>query len=143
MIVKHLGILDIKAIRFFTSDGPGSEIFDPVWVRSIFVARVGLGQPSLVWFWVRKISPKRNKFSIFSLQVKKYPSQRQISLLFTVDQKHAWVGLSQGPSLVCTIGENVILPTVVLPTMVCLQPFLLLRRQNSDSDRLGSPAGLG
>jgi len=31
--------------------------------------------------------------------VKKYQNKRRVGLLFTVDQKYAWVGLVQGPSL--------------------------------------------
>jgi len=41
---------------------------------------------------------------IASGQVKKYPGQRRVGLLFTAGQKYAWVGLGwvglgQGPSL--------------------------------------------
>jgi len=61
------------------------------------------GRVSHLWFgfnWVRKISPKTSKISIFSLgvkkvssgQVKKYPGQRQVGLLFIAGQKKARVG---------------------------------------------------
>jgi len=40
-----------------SSDGSGSKIFD--------LGRVGLGQPSLVWVWVWKISPKNTNFFYF------------------------------------------------------------------------------
>jgi len=36
------------------------------WDRSIFFALVGMGQPSLVWIWVWKISDKNPKFFSFS-----------------------------------------------------------------------------
>jgi len=60
--------------------------------------RVGLGQPSLVWFWVWKISPKNPNFfplrikKIASGRVKKYPGQRQVSLLFTAGQNQKYAG---------------------------------------------------
>jgi len=71
--------------------GPGQKIL--TWV--------GLGQPSMAWGWGWKISPKNIKFlnffpsrikKISSGWVKKYPGQRRIGLLFTVDQKYARVG---------------------------------------------------
>jgi len=69
---------------------------------------LGSGQPSLVWVW--KIFPTNPKISNFFPsnkkpvlgQVKKYPGQRQVDLLFTVGQRYAQVGLDQGPSLVET-----------------------------------------
>jgi len=58
-----------------------------------FVARVGSGQPSLVWVW--KISlknPKILNFFLFGLGLKvKYPGQSWVGLLFTAGQKYAWV----------------------------------------------------
>jgi len=60
-----------------------------------FVARGGSGQPSLVWIWIRKISPKYPKFFNFSLQIKKISSgrgQRLVSLLFTAGKKYDRVG---------------------------------------------------
>jgi len=55
-------------------DRSGSKIFDPAQVRSIFcgLGQVGSGQPSMVWVWVAKISPKNiNFFNFFSLRSKK------------------------------------------------------------------------
>jgi len=77
-----------------TTDGSGSKIFE-----NFFEARVRLGQPSMVWVWVWKISPKYFKF-YFSLRVKKistgwvkkYLGQRQVGFLFTAGQKYARVG---------------------------------------------------
>jgi len=59
---------------------------------------------SLVWVWIWKISPKITIFQFFlpvikkisSGRVKKYPGQRQVSLLFTARQKYARVGSGQG-----------------------------------------------
>jgi len=58
------------------------------WVRvNFFVARVGLGQPFMVWVWIWKISPKQVKFlnflsfgskKISSGQVRKYPGRRRV-----------------------------------------------------------------
>jgi len=45
------------------SDGPGSKFFYP--------DRVGSGQPSMPWAWVRKISPKNVKFYNFFFSDKK------------------------------------------------------------------------
>jgi len=63
------------------------------WVK-FFEARVGSGQPSIVWVW--KISPKNVKFFNFfgvkkmsSGWVKKCPCQRGVGLLFTAGQKYA------------------------------------------------------
>jgi len=53
------------------------------------LTRVWSGQPSLVWFWVWKISPKISNFSIFfpsglkkisSSGVKKYLGERRVGL---------------------------------------------------------------
>jgi len=69
-------------------DGSGSKFFDR---GQFFVAQVGLGQVSHLWFgvWIRKISPKNPKFFIFFLlgRVKKYLGQRQVGLLFTAGEK--------------------------------------------------------
>jgi len=92
------------------SDGSSSEIFDPGQVRSIFCCSgwVGSGQPSLVWFWIWKISPKNTRFfnffpsgqkKISSDRVKKYLGQTWVCLLFTASQKYAWDKLGEGPSL--------------------------------------------
>jgi len=74
------------------------KIFDPG--RSIFSGSgwAGSAMYGLVWIW--KVSPKNVKFFKFFLfrskkissgQVKKYPSQRQVCLLFTAGQNYAWV----------------------------------------------------
>jgi len=42
--------------------GPGQK-FRP-WLGFVNFLFLGLGQPSLVWVWVWKISPKNPKFSI-------------------------------------------------------------------------------
>jgi len=73
------------------------------WVGSgqIFVSRVGSGQPSLVCVWVWKFFPKNPNFfnvlpfrskNISLSQVKKYPDQSRLGLLFNEGQKYAWVG---------------------------------------------------
>jgi len=66
-----------------------------------FLTRVGSGQPSMVWVWVWKISPKNVKFfHFFPFWSKKISSgKRRVGLLFTAGQKNAWVGSGQGPSL--------------------------------------------
>jgi len=74
--------------------------------QSIFLP----GQPSLGWIWVWKISAKNLKF--FSLRVKKiplgqvknYPCQRQVSLLFTAGQKYARV--RSGPISILVTSEQ-------------------------------------
>jgi len=79
--------------------GPGQKI----------VTRVGSGQPFLLYFGLRKLPLKIPNFSIFSLrikkiasgQVKKYPEQSWVGLLFTADQRYPRFGSGQGPSLVC------------------------------------------
>jgi len=52
---------------------------------------LGLGQPFMVWVWIWEISPKNVKFfnfflfgskKIFSGQVRKYPGQRRVGLLY-------------------------------------------------------------
>jgi len=67
----------------------------------IFLIRVGLGQPSLVWVFIWKISTKNHKFfnflplgqkKIFSGWVKKFPGQRQVGLVFIADQKYGRLG---------------------------------------------------
>jgi len=79
---------------------------------------LGSGQSSLVWIW--KISPKNVKFSIFfpSFQkkillgrVKKYPGQRQISLLFTTGQKYARVGSGSIASFI-SVDKNIFRPQI-------------------------------
>jgi len=51
-----------------------------------FVPRVGLDQTSLVWVWVRKISPKNPK-SPLGQKLNLFGSdQRQVGLLFTAGQ---------------------------------------------------------
>jgi len=57
---------------------------------------------------------KMSNFSIFFPsgkkimlgQVKKYPGQRRVGLLFTAGQKYAQVRSGQGPSLVCDNLSN-------------------------------------
>jgi len=67
---------------------PGQKNLTWVGSGQFFVARVGLGQPSLAWGWVRKISPKNIKSkNLFGL------GQRRDGLLFTLDQNYARVGL--------------------------------------------------
>jgi len=45
----------------------------------IFVARVGLGQPFMVWLWIWKISPKNVKFfNIFPFGSKKISSGQKV-----------------------------------------------------------------
>jgi len=77
------------------------KIFYPGWVRS--------GQPSLVWVWVWKISPKNPTFFNFlpfrskrisSGWIKKYPDQSASYLL----QFKSMLGLGQGPSLTSMNG---------------------------------------
>jgi len=91
-------IVDFKQISILCGDGFGSKILDP-----------GLGQPSLVWGWVWKISPINPKFfNFFPLRikkislgrVKKYLGQRQVGLLFTAGQKYARVRLGPISSFV-------------------------------------------
>jgi len=66
-----------------------------------FLTQVGSGQPSLVRVWVLKISPKNHKFfKFFSFgskkvsmgQVKKYPGQRRVGILFTAGQNILGLG---------------------------------------------------
>jgi len=89
--VKHVLTLTVmkkleSIEKVVSSDGSRSKIFDPGWV--------GSGQPSMVWVWILKISPKNVKFSIFFpsgqkklLRVGKYPGQSRAGLLFTAGQK--------------------------------------------------------
>jgi len=76
--------------------GPVQNFLTGVGSGQFFLARVGTGQPFIVWVWIWKISPKNVNFfiffslpvkKIFSGQVKKYPGQRQVGLLFTAGQK--------------------------------------------------------
>jgi len=76
--------------------GPGQKFLIRVRLGQFFVARVVSGQQSMVWVWICKISPKNVKFfnffpfgskKISSGRIKKYPGQRQGTLLFTVVQK--------------------------------------------------------
>jgi len=88
-----------------TSDGSGSIILDP-------------GQPSMVWVWIWKSSPKNIKFfnffpfgskKISSGQVKKYPGQGRVCLLFTAGQKYARVGsgpISSSNLVVVVMGPD-------------------------------------
>jgi len=63
-----------------------------------------LGQVTHLWFGF-------GKFPIFFPLIKKnligsgqtYPDQRRVGLLFTAGQKYAWVGSSQGLSLILTL----------------------------------------
>jgi len=76
-------------------------------IGSIFVVRVWLGQPSLVWSWVWKIYPKHPKFFNFSLLVKKYlfgtrqkvPGSKTGWPLIYAGQKYDRVG--SGPISLC------------------------------------------
>jgi len=101
----------LKSMLVQTSDGSRSKNFDPGQVESNFCCsgRVRLGQPSLVWEWIWKISPKNVKFFKFlpfgskklsSGRVEEYLGQSWVGLLFTAGQKYVWVGSGQGPSLV-------------------------------------------
>jgi len=45
--------------------GPVQKFLSRVGSYQIFVARAGLGQPSVVWVWIWKISPKNVKFFNF------------------------------------------------------------------------------
>jgi len=76
--------------------GSGSKIFDQGQINFCCWGRV-----SHLWFGFCKISLKNTKFFNFFLlgskkislgQVKKYPDQKRVSLLYTVSQKYAWVG---------------------------------------------------
>jgi len=98
-------------IKAMTSDGSGSKIFDPGWVGSIFVARVGSGWVSHLWFGLEfgKFPLKMSNFSIF------FPSGKK--KLLRVGSESTWVragsasyllqvksklGAGQGPSLALT-----------------------------------------
>jgi len=76
--------------------GPGQKFLTRVGSGQFFVPQVGSGQPFMVWVRIWKISPKNVKFfnifhfwskKIASGQVRKYPGQSQVSLLFTAGQK--------------------------------------------------------
>jgi len=75
--------------------GPGQKILNRVGLgqffvaREFFVARVGSGQPFMVWIRIRKISPKNIKFfNFFPFGSKKialglvgkYPGQSRVGL---------------------------------------------------------------
>jgi len=74
-------VIHLPIYSHWHSDGYGSNFCSSGWVRStdsmifclmqVRIRRkiIGLGQPSMVWVWVWKISPKNVKF--FSLRVKK------------------------------------------------------------------------
>jgi len=85
---------------------PGQKFLTRVRSCQFFVARVGSGQPFMVWVWISKISPKTVKFSnFFPLDKKKLlrvgsESTRveagSASYLLQVKSK---LGSGQGPSL--------------------------------------------
>jgi len=66
-------ILVLFRLSFKTRDGSKSKFFDlgRFGYGHIFVFWIESGQPSLVWVWVWKFSPKNPKISIFALRVKK------------------------------------------------------------------------
>jgi len=70
-----------------SSDGSGSKIFDPCWVRSIFCgsAIYGLGLNLEIFPQIFQFFSNGQKISLS--RVEKYLGQRQVSLLFTVGKK--------------------------------------------------------
>jgi len=111
LFVCKVEIINIKLQAFFysckitnegkkyvkSSDGSGSKFLARVgsifsgsgWVRSV--------QPSMVWVWIWKISPKNVKlFNFFPSGQKKSPRVRskstRVGLLFTAGQKYGRVG---------------------------------------------------
>jgi len=70
--------------NLWTSDWSRSKVFDPGQVGSIFVARGGAGQPSLVCIWIWKIflrprsksTQVKDRLVSYLLRVKKYPRVR-------------------------------------------------------------------
>jgi len=69
--IERYGQSDHFSMQFkFCSDAGSLLVMGPgqnFWPRSgqIFVAQVGSGQPSLVWVWIWKFSPKNPKFFSF------------------------------------------------------------------------------
>jgi len=97
---KNLLIKRAKNLLLSNSDGSRSKFVDPGRVGS---AIYGLGLD------LENFPQKMSNFSIgwkkiSSGRVKKYQGQWRVSLLFTVDQKYAQVGLGQGPSLLSNHG---------------------------------------
>jgi len=84
---------DCNRCTEISSDGSGSKIVWMVWVGSIFCWS---GWVSHLWFGFGKFCQKVPSFPIFSLrvkkiasgQVKKYPVQGWVGLLFTAGQKY-------------------------------------------------------
>jgi len=76
--------------KFIAVMGPDQKNLTQVGKGQFLVAHVGSGQPSMVWIWIWKISPKNINFFTFgskkisSGQVKKYPGHSRVGLLFTV-----------------------------------------------------------
>jgi len=104
-VIINLLAVNEWQLKMIEQENTGARKFRlPIQVMGLsqkFLIQVRLGQPSLVWVW--KISPKIPKFSHFFPKgkkislgwVKKYPVHRQVSLLFTDDQKY--VRVRSGP----------------------------------------------
>jgi len=84
------------------SDGSGSKYFDPGLVWSILVAPAGPGRVTQFGFGKFLNFPLKSQiFNFFPLsskkissgQVKNFPGQRWVSLIFTAGQKYAQVRL--------------------------------------------------
>jgi len=89
------------------SDGSGSKIFDPGRVNFLWLGLGRSGQPSMVWVWVWKISPKNIKFFNFftfgskkSLRVGSESTRVKGGLASYLLQVKSKLGPGQGPSLI-------------------------------------------
>jgi len=89
-----------------------------MWVIFFLVAQVGLATSEF-----RNFPPKNVKFFNFfpsgqkksnRVDSKKYPDQSRVGPVYTIDQKHARVGLGQGPSLICPLWRWFIISTQVV-----------------------------
>jgi len=83
------------------SDGSGQNFLTHV--KSFFVVWVGSGQPSLLWVWVLKISPKTTNFFNFSPSDQKnllgLGQKVSGSASYFYGQKYVCIGQGQGPSI--------------------------------------------
>jgi len=114
--------------------GPGQIFLNRVRSGEFLVAWVGSGQPSMVWVWIWKISPKKVKFFNFfpfgskkkSLRVGSKSTWLKGRSPFYLLRVKSMLGLGQGPSLERTLvlGKSMTFTVWILDVWMALEILL-------------------